>query len=95
MAFVKVNKKLKSLTQICFGCPDEWEGELEDGSYIFIKYRYERLGYGIGKTPEEAVEDWFKHENEMKVKGASMETDEMLKYLGLEWEGENGILTGN
>lgn len=32
--------KLASLTQTCEACPSQWEGTAEDGSEIYVRYRW-------------------------------------------------------
>jgi hypothetical protein len=57
--------KLKSLEQVCPGCPMIWEGWTEDNLFVFIRYRWGSLRVLIGKTPGEDYkgqqEDYDKH----------------------------------
>jgi hypothetical protein len=32
-----------TLTQTCFACPSQWEGQLDDGRYVYIRYRWGML----------------------------------------------------
>lgn len=32
--------KIKKLEQTSYGCPSQWEGEDENGSYVYIRYRW-------------------------------------------------------
>jgi hypothetical protein len=40
--------RLKTITQTCFACPSQWEGETEDGRPIYIRYRWGCLSVRIG-----------------------------------------------
>jgi len=48
---------VKSLEQTCEACPSQWEGEFEDGSYFYIRYRWGRLRAGKGHSLSEAIQD--------------------------------------
>lgn len=48
--------KVAELTQTCSACPSQWEGRLEDGSAIYIRYRWGRLGVAVAPTMEEALD---------------------------------------
>lgn len=37
-------KKVKSLEMTCGACPSQWEGEFEDDSPVYIRYRWGYLG---------------------------------------------------
>jgi hypothetical protein len=38
-------------------CPSQWEGRLEDGRHIYIRYKWGLLEVGIGETFNAAVAD--------------------------------------
>jgi hypothetical protein len=42
-----------SLEQTCTACPSQWEGGLEGGGYVYIRYRWGALSVGIGPSEEE------------------------------------------
>ena len=69
--------KIKSIDQTCGACPSQWEGYMEDGTYIFIHYRYGYLRVDIDgqKTFDLTIGDEL---------GGVMNTDEMLALTGLE-----------
>lgn len=48
---------LQSLEKTCTACPAQWEGELSDGTFVYIRYRYGVLSIGFGQTPDEAAGD--------------------------------------
>lgn len=48
--------KITSLTQTCEACPSQWEGELEDGREIYIRYRWGTLTVNVSKGTLSAVE---------------------------------------
>jgi hypothetical protein len=47
--------KLVALTKTCIACPSQWEGTLEDGRTIYVRYRYGDLSVGVGDDINEAV----------------------------------------
>ena len=55
---------LVELTQTCSAAPSQWEGRLNDGRVVYIRYRHGKLTVRIG--PEDAsvsdvvsMEPWF------------------------------------
>lgn len=47
--------KVAALTNTCIACPAQWEGNLEDGRTVYVRYRYGGLSVGIGKDIDEAI----------------------------------------
>jgi hypothetical protein len=43
------------LEKTCDACPAQWEGRLEDGRYIYVRFRSGHLTIGVGATSSEAV----------------------------------------
>ena len=35
--------KIAKIVQTCIACPSQWEGEFEDGSKLYIRYRHGTL----------------------------------------------------
>lgn len=31
---------LKTVTQTCMGCPSQWSGKLDDGTELYVRYRW-------------------------------------------------------
>jgi hypothetical protein len=48
-------KFLKSMEQTCGACPSQWEGELDDGTFIYVRYRWGNFSVGIAETLDEAI----------------------------------------
>lgn len=44
-----------SLTQTCSACPSQWEGQLNDGRWLYARYRWGHLSVGLGGSLDEAV----------------------------------------
>ncbi len=44
--------KISSLKKSCYACPAQWEGQLADGRYVYIRYRWGWLGVGVGYTSD-------------------------------------------
>lgn len=47
---------VKTLTKTCEACPAQWEGTLEDGRVIYIRYRWGSLGFGVGDDLGDAID---------------------------------------
>lgn len=43
------------LRQTCMACPSQWEGRTRDGRYVYIRYRWGHLTWGLGASPDLAV----------------------------------------
>ena len=67
--------KIIELTQTCGACPSQWEGKLEDGRMIYIRYRYGGLEVSISYYPTDDVSD--------AVNGESI----FQKYIGGAYDG--------
>jgi hypothetical protein len=50
--------QLKTLKQTCMACPSQWEAETEEGSPIYIRYRWGYLSVRVGKIGQEIVTDY-------------------------------------
>lgn len=67
--------KIKELTKTCGGFPSQWEGKLEDGKMIYIRYRWGNLDVRISKNITNDILD--------AVKGKSI----YYGYMGGEYDG--------
>jgi len=67
--------KIKKLERTCFACPSQWEGELEDGRMIYIRYRWGCLEVSISKNTIKDVSD--------AVEGRPI----YQKYIGGDYDG--------
>jgi len=47
--------ELATLTRTCLACPSQWEGVLDDGRAIYVRYRHGELSVGIGGDIDDAV----------------------------------------
>lgn len=74
---------MKWLKKTCDDCPSQWEGELEDGKFIYIRYRGGTLGYGVGKTIDKAVDNYKIEEIIGDKYDGTLSTEKMLNKLGL------------
>lgn len=45
------------LRQTCEACPSQWEGTLEDGRALYVRYRYGFLSFRLSPGPTEDVYD--------------------------------------
>jgi len=49
--------KLVKLVQTCFACPSQWEGKLDDGRMIYIRYRWGVLSISVSPEPTDDIMD--------------------------------------
>jgi hypothetical protein len=49
--------RVASLTMTCPSHPSQWQGHLEDGSCVYIRYRWGRLQWGFGGNFDQATEN--------------------------------------
>lgn len=50
-----LHARVTHLAQTCAGCPSQWEGSLDNGHAIYIRYRWGLLQIGAGHTLDDAV----------------------------------------
>jgi hypothetical protein len=77
--------RLCFLAQTGFDSPSEWEGEAEDGRWLYVRYRHGRLRWGLGDDLDLARQDAFSWPGigfSDSFDGC-MGQDEMLGRLGL------------
>ncbi len=43
------------VTKTCGACPAQWEGQTDDGRFVYARYRWGFLTIGIGDSPDSAV----------------------------------------
>lgn len=79
--------KVVNLVMTCLACPSQWEGYLEDGRMVYIRYRH---GFGtvrVSKEPTENIHDAVLGEVvlEWTIRGIDGEvsTEEMLSATGI------------
>lgn len=49
--------KVKTLKKACLACPSQWEGDLDDGRVVYVRYRHGELSVGVGETINAAVQN--------------------------------------
>ena len=79
--------KIVELVLTCHAMPAQWEGRLEDNNYIYVRYRFDCLSFGVGATGNEACRNSCGNYIETPGTGGSggdMTTREMLAYLETE-----------
>lgn len=50
-----MSHNLKQLDQTCGACPSQWEGTLEDGRAVYVRYRHGWLTATAAPTMDRAV----------------------------------------
>jgi hypothetical protein len=83
--------KFKSLINTGIACPTQWEGQLEDGRFIYIRYRWGNLGFGIGKDINEAIDNYTHGEDIGGLSDGYLSTNEMIKNLSRRLDFRNDI----
>ena len=76
----------------CSACPSQWEGKLEDGRAIYIRYRWGNLTASVSKEPTENLDEAVSGEciyDEIidDPKGGTLSTEEMLNYTKFRFIG--------
>jgi hypothetical protein len=74
---MKFRTKIQELTQTCFACPSQWEGNFENGDSLYIRYRHSHLR--VDRNGTTIFEKDLKEDD-----GGVMNTEEMLKITGLK-----------
>ena len=49
--------KVKNIKNTCGACPSQWEGNLDDGRMIYIRYRWGYLSIRVSNNPSNDVYD--------------------------------------
>lgn len=62
---MKETLAITELVQTCGACPSQWEGTLDDGRVVYIRYRFGRLSWGVGATLDDAAEASFTQERHL------------------------------
>lgn len=76
--------QLVILKKTCYACPSQWEGVLNNGQSIYIRYRYGTLWVGIGEDIDEAVTNSHNNCEIMKPNNpydGVINDEQMFKYL--------------
>lgn len=78
--------KIKKLAKTCEMCPSQWEGELEDGKSIIIRYRWGKLTIRTSYTEHSLWDTIEGHEVFTAVLGDALdgciELDEVKNVVG-------------
>ena len=54
--------KVVKLEKTCRACPAQWEGKLEDGRMIYIRYRWGRLSIRVSKGAKSDIREAIRGE---------------------------------
>lgn len=82
--------KVTEIAMTCSACPSQWEGRLEDGRHIYVRYRHGHLTLGAGPTFDDAVGAGFADNEHGELLFSAqiggeydgvMSTEDMLRYL--------------
>lgn len=77
--------KVTKLIRTCSACPSQWEGETEDGRYLYIRYRWGRLRGGVYKSDIDFIKNGGDYNLLVKILTETpdgyMTTKEMMPYF--------------
>ena len=73
--------KVKALINTCLAFPSQWEGVLEDGRAIYIRFRWGRLTVSAGASVDDAI---MNHEGNILAVDVGGPTDGMMDERELE-----------
>jgi hypothetical protein len=51
--------KVDKITQTCWACPSQWEGNLDDGRMFYARYRWGGLSITLSRNPTESISVLF------------------------------------
>ena len=83
--------RLKYLERFSYACPSQWRGQLENGRFIYVRYRHNYLQFGIGQTEDDAINyviEYGRLPGKNEYEGY-LGTGEMIRALGLRCKSEN------
>ena len=84
--------KIHNLIQTCELCPSQWEGNLEDGRMVYVRYRWGRLSVMASHEPSDDVDDALEGEEifrkclDEEAWDGVLDQDKMLETAGMEVE---------
>ena len=76
-------RRFLELRQTCIACPSQWEGILQNGKHVYIRYRWGILQFGIGGNGDTAAANTG---SPLRIGGnldGELSTQDMLKHLNL------------
>jgi hypothetical protein len=71
--------RLIDLQQTCGACPEQYEGQLEDGRWIYLRHRHGLGNISVGSTVDDAVTAGWP--------GYKSDGRELLAWRDNEWDG--------
>ena len=75
------------IKRTCSACPSQWEGILDDGRSIYVRYRWGNITAGIGDTLDEAIRNksiYFSYGDEFDGYITDREMVKLLKKQGVK-----------
>ena len=81
--------RMKRFIRTCIACPSQWEGELDDGRWLYVRYRGGRFSVSW-MTSEGVIGERF-HETDFGDRlDGWLSDEEMLTHLP-SWIGTRGV----
>jgi hypothetical protein len=53
--------KVSKITQTCWACPSQWEGNLDDGRMFYARYRWGGLTIRLSDNPTNSLSNLFEN----------------------------------
>jgi hypothetical protein len=71
------------LMRTTIACPTQWEGRLEDGRSLYVRYRHRTLRVGVGDQAKDAVRNSGPESALLCVETPGEGDDDMMSFEGL------------
>lgn len=75
------------IRQTCAACPTQWEGTLDDGRFVYFRYRHGRLTIDIAKDADSCMYGtgdttvWFEDFTDERGNDGFMDDDEVKAII--------------
>jgi len=80
--------KVKTYYMTCSACPSQWEGTLEGGGHLYIRYRWGGISLYVGKDLQDCFEQGPIFTNDFADSLDGVMDDETMKFATghiLDW----------
>ena len=94
-ALVMINGRVQSWERTYHIFPSQWELKLYDGRFVYVRYRHGSLGFGVGSSPDDAVQNYallsISIHGEGRAYLADSEMIDALRKIGLDFQGATRV----
>ena len=82
-------RKIKKIRMTCHACPSQWDGELVDGGYLYVRFRWGTLRVDIDGNTVFEWESGDSFDGYMSLETVQSLTSHLLDFTGAEILGED------